>query len=143
MTAATPRRVRESRWPRVLTAGGAALASLAAVLLGASPASAESYNGCAWPRVCFYLTLNDWWAGAPTSAFQDVTSYYQTLGSRSRGSDRVYNTRDNDRVWLRYTVDSSGVTGYLCLNPNTMGIFDPGYTVTGVKIEWTERCPGT
>lgn len=68
---------------------------------------------------------------------------HQTLGSRSRGSDRVYNTRNNDRVWLRYTVDSTGATGYLCLNPDTVGIFDPGYTVTGVKIEWTERCPGT
>ncbi|MET7617978.1 hypothetical protein [Streptomyces sp. NPDC005408] len=126
---------------RKITGLVTALAALTAIMLGASPASAESYNGCAWPRVCFYLTLNDWWAGTPTSSFQDVTSYYQNLGSRSRGSDRVYNSRNDDRVWLRYVENSTGQVGYLCLNPNTMGIFESGYTVTGVKIEWDPTCP--
>jgi hypothetical protein len=126
---------------RNLAAVGTALAALMAVLLGASPAAAESYNGCAWPRVCFYLTLDHWWAGTPTAAFQDVTSSYQNLGSRSRGSDRVYNSRNDDRAWLRYVEDSTGQVGYLCLNPNTTGIFWDGYTVTGVKIEWQANCP--
>lgn len=78
---------------------------------------------------------------APTASFQDVTSYYQNLGSRSRGSDRVYNSRNDDRVWLRYVENSTGQVGYLCLNPNTLGIFEAGYTVTGVKIEWAASCP--
>ena len=80
----------------------AVLAAVAAVSLSPAPASAETSNGCGWPRVCFYLTMNDWWAGTPTSAFRDVTSSYQDLGSRSRGSDWVRNSRNDDRAWLRY-----------------------------------------
>ncbi|KAA1418414.1 hypothetical protein FE697_020280 [Mumia zhuanghuii] len=121
----------------------AAVAAFVAVTMGASPASAESFNGCAWPRVCFYLTMDHWWAGTPTSSFQDVTSSYQNLGSRSRGSDWVHNSRNDDRVWLRYTVNSTGAVEQVCLNPNTMIHFDGAYTVTGVRIEWADRCPGT
>jgi hypothetical protein len=120
-----------------------ALAALGSVPLSAAPASAHDSNGCAWPRVCFYLTMNDWWAGTPTSAFRDVTDYNQNLGSRSRGSDFVRNSRNDDRAWLRYTVNSTGAVEYVCLNPNTQIWFADGYTVTGVKIEWAERCPGT
>ena len=132
--------------PRLRTSTGltAVLAALTALPLSVAPAAAEDSNGCRWPRVCFYLTLNDWWAGTPTSAFRDVTSYYQNLGSRSRGSDWVRNSRNDDRVWLRYTVNSTGEVAYVCVNPNTQIYFDDAYfTVTGVKIEWEERCPGT
>lgn len=128
---------------RRITSLTAALAAVAAVPLSAAPASAVSSNGCNWPRVCFYLTLDHREAGTPTSAFQDVTSYYQNLGSRSRGADWVYNSRNDDRAWLRYTVNATGAVEYICINPSTAIYFDPAFTVTGVKIEWAERCPGT
>jgi hypothetical protein len=134
---------RRPRPVRRITGMTALLAGLVAVPLSASPASADTYNGCGWPRVCFYLTIDNWSAGTPTAAFQDVTGYYQNLGSRSRGSDFVYNSRNDDRVWVRYTVVATGAVDYVCLNPNTMIYFDGAYTATGVKIEWAERCPGT
>lgn len=42
---------------------------------------------------CFYPTATQWNAGAPTAAYQDVTSSYQNLGPNSRGADYVHNTR--------------------------------------------------
>ncbi|KAB1142508.1 hypothetical protein F7R91_28775 [Streptomyces luteolifulvus] len=125
---------------RKLAAIGATTAAIAAALtVAAPPASADTYNGCVWPRVCFYLTSSDWNAGAPNAAFQDVTSYYQNLGSRSRGADYVWNSRNDDRAYLRY-LDSSGSTRYYCLPPNQGVYFPSALTVTGIRIDTAPSC---
>ncbi|MER5434894.1 hypothetical protein [Streptomyces sp. NPDC002588] len=115
------------------------LAATAAVV-AAPTASAESYNGCAWPRVCFYLTDANWNSAAPTAAFQDVTTSYQNLGSRSRGADWVVNSRNDDRAYLRYIRNSTGATEYLCLPPNYHVHFSSEFTVTGVRIDTAADC---
>jgi hypothetical protein len=130
---------------RVLTKRTAIVATAAAALatagLASAPAaSAYDYNGCGWPRVCFYLTDRDWNDGAPTAAYQDVTNYYQDLGSKSRGANKVRNTRNDDRVYLRY-VDQYSVTYYACLKPNQTFNFSSTSTVTGIKIDTQSTCP--
>jgi len=110
------------------------------VLLGTPPASADTAYGCVYPRVCFYLTDSDFNADKPTAAYQDITSYYQTLGSRSRGANWVLNTRNDDRAWIRYTY--GGQTYYACLDSQwRLAEFTDDATVTGIKIENTTYCP--
>jgi hypothetical protein len=128
------------KMPRKLTTIGVAAAALAgAMTVAAPPASATSYNGCAYPRVCFYLTTSDWYAAAPNAAYQDVTTSYQTLGSNSRGADHVWNTRNDDRAYLRYT--QNGGTYYYCLKPNSGVSFNSSQTVTGIRIDTASTCP--
>ncbi|EXG82332.1 hypothetical protein [Cryptosporangium arvum] len=87
---------------------------LAGGLFTASPATAEpDVRGCAWPKVCFYLSTANWISSSPTASYQDLTSGFQTLGSRSRGADFAYNSRNDDGAFLRF---SSGITQ--CLPPN-------------------------
>lgn len=126
---------------RLAVIGTAAGGLVAAALTVAPGASAGSYNGCVYPRVCFYLTTTDWNNAAPTAAFQDVTSYYQNLGSRSRGADWVRNTRNDDRAYLRYIRHSTGGTEYLCVLPNQTAYFSSAYTVTGIRIDTAATCP--
>jgi hypothetical protein len=106
----------------------------------APTASAESYNGCAWPRVCFYLTDSNWNNGDPTAAFQDVTTSYQNLGSRSRGANWVFNSRNDDRAYLRYIRNSTGATEYVCVPPNNQIYFSSDFTVTGIRIDTAATC---
>ncbi|MGH1563102.1 hypothetical protein [Mumia sp. DW29H23] len=122
-------------------AGLLAAVALACVAAGASPAAADSFRGCAYPRVCFYLSASDWQASRPTAAYQDVTSSYQNLGSRSRGADWMTNTRNDDRVWVRYVVNATGAVVYECIPPNTSLYVPSAFTLTGVKIEWASACP--
>ncbi|MGW1884928.1 hypothetical protein [Streptomyces sp. NPDC001970] len=102
-------------------------------------ASATSANGCLYPRVCFYLTASNWNAGAPTAAYQDVTSYYQNLGSGSRGADFIQNTRNDDRAYIRWVYN--GTTQYYCLPPNQSVQFSSSVTVTGIRIDSAATCP--
>lgn len=131
-------RVRVNMVKRMAVAATAAAALATTGLATAPTASADDYNGCGWPRVCFYLTNSDWNNGRPTAAYQDVTSYYQDLGSKSRGAKHVRNTRNDDRARIRYI--SQGVTYYTCVAPNSSHGFGSGITVTGIKIQTQSRC---
>ncbi|GAA3993168.1 hypothetical protein GCM10022384_46080 [Streptomyces marokkonensis] len=124
---------------RMAVVATAAAALATAGLATAPAASAGDYNGCGWPRVCFYMTDSNWDNGNPTAAYQDVTDYYQNLGSKSRGANYVRNTRNDDRVRLRY-YDKYGVTYYACLKPNQTFHFSSTSTVTGVKIQTQSAC---
>ncbi|MGW5123993.1 hypothetical protein ACWEQ7_07995 [Streptomyces sp. NPDC004069] len=126
---------------RTATVGMAAAALAVTALVTAPTASATSYNGCKYPRVCFYLTDSQWNAGAPTAAYQDITTSYQNLGSKSRGAIWVTNTRNDDRAYLRFIANSTGATYYLCLPPNYSTAFASGYTVTGIRIDTAATCP--
>lgn len=117
---------------------GAALA--VAALATAPTATADSYNGCVYPRVCFYLTNSNWNSGSPTAAYQDVTGSYQNLGANSRGADWVHNTRNDDRAYLRYINNSTGATQYVCVPPNHSINFVSAYTVTGIRIDTAATC---
>ncbi|MFB7191311.1 hypothetical protein ACFCZT_39825 [Streptomyces sp. NPDC056230] len=73
---------------RRITAIAATLGALASAGLAVAPtASATTYNGCVYPRVCFYLTGADWNRGTPTAAYQDVTTSNQNLSSRALGEN--------------------------------------------------------
>jgi hypothetical protein len=127
---------------RLLAVFGALIVGAVLGVAKPAPALADSYNGCAWPRVCFYKTAYEWNMATPSAAYKDVTSYYQDLSAAARGSDLVRNTRNDDRVWLRYMNNYSGEIFYDCWGPNTTIDFpDPNFTVTGIKIEWEESCP--
>ncbi|MFD4860715.1 hypothetical protein [Streptomyces atratus] len=104
----------------------------------APSASATSYNGCDYPRVCFYQTQPDWTIGMPDAAYQDVTTSYQNLSSRAYGADWVYNSRNDDRAMLRFT--NGGSTYYKCLPPNGTIQFSPASTVTGIRIDTASAC---
>jgi hypothetical protein len=126
---------------RLAIVGTAAGALVGAALAVAPGAAAGSYNGCTYPRVCFYLTGTQWSNGTPSTGYQDVTSGYQNLGSLSRGADYVRNTRNDDRAYLRYIRHSTGGTEYLCVLPNQTAIFSSAYTVTGIRIDTAATCP--
>ncbi|MFJ1796812.1 hypothetical protein [Kitasatospora griseola] len=115
------------------------VAVLAGIALVAAPsASATSYNGCDWPRVCFYQTQPDWTIGMPDAAYQDVTTSYQDLSSRAYGADWVYNSRNDDRAMIRFT--NGGTTYYKCLPPNGTLQFSAASTVTGIRIDAAATC---
>ncbi|MET8810188.1 hypothetical protein [Streptomyces sp. NPDC004546] len=130
---------------RLMTFGAVTAAVAGMLTVGAPPASADSHYGCIYPRVCFYLTDADFFNDHPTAAYQDVTSYYQNLGSNSRGANWVVNTRNDDRAYIRYV--ENGQTKYYCLTPDDpinggsireWGSWD---TVTGIRIDWASTCP--
>lgn len=127
---------------RMAVVATAAAALATAGLATAPTASAYDYNGCGWPRVCFYLTDSDWNNGKPTAAYQDVTSSFQDLGSKSRGANYVRNTRNDDRALVRYN-DQYGVTYYACLPPNTTFHPRDTSTVTGIRIDTQSTCPSS
>ncbi|GAB2804810.1 hypothetical protein GCM10027073_41880 [Streptomyces chlorus] len=124
------------KFVRALALIGATSAS--AIVFAAPQAEAASYNGCTYPRVCFYLTINDWNAGRPTASYQVPTSGYQSLGSGSYNADIVWNTRNDDRVSIRNTF--AGSTTYTCIAPNSGLQFSRDITVTGVRIEDPASC---
>ena len=90
--------------------------------------------------MCFYLTDSNWNNGDPTAAFQDVTTSYQNLGSRSRGANWVFNSRNDDRAYLRYIRNSTGATEYVCVPPNNQIYFSSDFTVTGIRIDTAATC---
>src|SRR5512133_1329945 len=97
---------------RVMAAGIAAITAATGLMAFATPAQAVANYGCSYPYVCFYLNSSDWAAASPTATYKDM-GYWQTLGSRSRGSFMVYNSRNDDGALLRFT---DGRT--FCLNPS-------------------------
>lgn len=113
----------------------AMLATTGATVLTAEPAAATSAYGCNWPWVCFYLTRADWEAQRPTASFQQVTSYYQTLGSRSAGAWAIYNSRNDDGALILFR------DGPFCLSPNSEAV--PGYynrKATHIRIMDNPNC---
>ncbi|MCG8968828.1 hypothetical protein [Streptomyces sp. CL12-4] len=124
---------------RKLAMFGTGLAVAAATALTTAPtASASSWNGCEWPGVCFYQTQTQWNSGNPTAVYQDITSYYQNLSSAAKGANWVFNSRNDDRAYLRYTV--GGSTRYWCLPPDQWVEFPSGYTVTHIRIDTASSC---
>jgi hypothetical protein len=110
---------------------------VAGSLVGAQPAAAAAPHGCDWPRVCFYLYESNWNANAPTASYQDLGSW-QTLGSRSRSAEYVYNSRDDDGARLRFEDGSER-----CLKPNSSFHLQPVYqagAVTQIKIMDSASC---
>ncbi|MBO0812202.1 MAG: hypothetical protein J2P23_09180 [Microlunatus sp.] len=103
----------------------------------ADTASATSWNGCGWPRVCFYKYSSNWYSGQPSAAYQDVTSGYQTLGSRSYGAYGVYNSRNDDVAYLHYT---SGRVYCLKPNHNVSGNAAGWGKVDKIRISWSSTC---
>ncbi|GAA2185135.1 hypothetical protein [Micromonospora lupini] len=100
-----------------------AIGATAAGGLVATPAQATSAFGCNYPRVCFWVTGSPYDDAPPTASFQD--NYYQTLGSRSRGADWVYNTRNDDGAKIFY---SNG--DWVCVSPGELAYLEPyGYAV--------------
>lgn len=112
-----------------------ASALVAAVFASAVPAQATSANGCTYPRVCFYKTSTNWENNDPTAAYQDITSGYQTLGSNSAGSYYVYNTRNDDVAYIRF---SGGAVR--CILPNHgIAAGEDGYA-NGIRISSSSTC---
>lgn len=124
---------------RKLAAIGSMLGVLVSASLAVAPsASADTGNGCVYPRVCFYLTNTDWNNRTPTAAYQDITTTYQNLSSRAAGSVVVFNSRNDDRAYLRASV--SGTTRYYCLPPNGLISFASGNVVNGIRIDSAATC---
>ncbi|GAA3776792.1 hypothetical protein GCM10022379_49900 [Micromonospora maritima] len=92
-------------------------------MAAATPAQASSAFGCTYPRVCFWVTGSPYSGNPPTASFQDT--YYQTLGSRSRGAEWVLNTRNDDGAKIFY---SNG--DWVCIQPDELAYLEPyGYAV--------------
>ncbi|WP_409239958.1 hypothetical protein [Streptomyces sp. PA5.6] len=124
---------------RIRTAATALVGAAAfALLLPSTPAAASTAYGCDWPKVCFYLTGGDWSRRDPTAEYQDVTRHFQELGPRSKGSDWIFNSRNDDRALIRYTF--GGSTGEVCLGPNKSLSLGAHTTVTHLKIEDARAC---
>ncbi|MWA15989.1 hypothetical protein [Streptomyces sp. BA2] len=122
-----------------IKAAATALAGAAAFcLLKPAPAVASTAYGCDWPKVCFYLTGDDWSRRAPTAGYEDITRHFQELGPRSKGADWVFNSRNDDRALIRYTF--GGRTGEVCLGPNKSLSLGAHTTVTHIKIEDSRAC---
>lgn len=119
------------------------VAAMALIPLVGTPASAASKKGCDYPYVCFYLTSADYRNSLPTAMYKDVTPAFQTLGSRSKGARAFVNTRNDDRVSIRYT-EAPGTQVYTaCIPPNeSWPSIAPEFTVLAVRIENSSTCPG-
>ncbi len=113
----------------------AACATVMVTIMDSAPALAGTANGCVYPRVCFYLTESNWTADSPTASYQDITSSYQTLGSSSRGSYAVWNSRNDDGALLHYT---NGTT--YCLPPNRGNGHIRGEIVDKIRIMDSPTC---
>ena len=100
----------------------------------ATPASAVSMAGCAYPRVCFYLTDAAYYGNSPNASYQDVTSGYQTLGSHSRGARWIVNTRNDDTAHLHFTDGSTW-----CMTPNEIDLWTIK-TVDKIRISSSATC---
>lgn len=126
----------DSGWRKRLLVAAAVIGSvLAGSFAVASPAQADSRWGCGYPRVCFYLTAQNFLDDAPTAAFRDVTSGYQNLGSRSRGAFLVFNSRNDDGALLHFT---NGRT--YCLTPNGYVFAQEIGTVNKIRISRSPSC---
>lgn len=126
---------------RIMAAGTVVLALATTALVGpATPASADSYNGCAWPRVCFYQTQSQWLAQTPNAAYKDVTSHFQNLSAAARGSDYVLNTRNNDIAWINAYNELDGLTYLYCIPPNGAWIFSAVEEVRQIRIDDAANC---
>jgi hypothetical protein len=121
---------------RRIIAGGMAVACTTLTLTAASvsPANADSHYGCTYPRVCFYKTQADWQRHAPTAAYKDLTTFYQSLGPRSARSYAVYNSRNNDGASLRFSNHRPH-----CLKPGHL-VFTNGAWVNGIRIMDSPSC---
>lgn len=104
-----------------------------ATWVAATPASAVG-GGCAYPRVCFYLTYDDFYNDRPTASFQDVTSGWQNLGPRSFGADWIVNTRNDDVAYLHFTDGSTW-----CMTPRETDQWTTK-TVDKIRISWSSTC---
>ncbi|GID90742.1 hypothetical protein Adi01nite_01540 [Amorphoplanes digitatis] len=93
-----------------------------------SPAAADTKYGCRYPRVCLYMNNSDWVARKPTAAYQDITSNWQQLGQRGRQAYAVYNSRNDDTVWM---TDGNKAD---CLSPGELWFYDPDAPMKIVKI---------
>ncbi|MET8150001.1 hypothetical protein ACIBSW_11375 [Actinoplanes sp. NPDC049668] len=113
---------------KLLAAGIVTALTSASISVIGSPAAADTKYGCRYPRVCLYLNSADWMARKPTAAYQDITSNWQQLGSRGRQAYAVYNSRDDDTVWLT----DGNIAG--CLDPNEIWFYEPDVPMKIVKI---------
>ncbi|MER5916742.1 hypothetical protein ABT124_41850 [Streptomyces sp. NPDC001982] len=112
----------------------AACSALGITMASSSAASANTAYGCGYPQVCFYKTQADWNARSWTAAYKDVTSYYQTLGSRSYGSYSVFNSRNDDGALLHYTNG-----GTYCVGPNSI-VYNNSWVVDKIRIMDSPSC---
>ncbi|MBC3987924.1 hypothetical protein H8N00_03170 [Streptomyces sp. AC563] len=120
---------------KFLSVGAATVAALGATLVTAPDASAESKYGCAFPRVCFYKTGADFDARQPTASYKDLTSSFQVLGPRARGSHKAVNTRNDDGAIIKFGNRPAPV----CMKPNTVWTFGPD-VVTHIRIVDSPTC---
>ncbi|MCF2527145.1 hypothetical protein [Yinghuangia soli] len=119
---------------RFLVAAAAFATGVGAVGVMAPQAQATSAYGCGWPRVCFYKTQASWNADSPTASYQDM-GYWQTLGTSSKGSYGVYNSRNDDCALLEFSDGEQ-----YRLKPNKF--FQTSFigTVTKIKIMDSPTC---
>ncbi|SHN13840.1 hypothetical protein [Cryptosporangium aurantiacum] len=138
MSSSPLRRSRGVGRRAVLTLAVLASAVLTGAFASASPAQADSFAGCIYPRVCFYRTTSDYFASRPSAAYQDKTNYFQTLGSRSRGALVVYNTRNDDVALLKF----GEFVACLPTNRGWSHDLNPMGTVTAIRIIDAPTCAG-
>lgn len=120
-----------------------AVAIASGVMAGpAAPAraSAAANYGCPYPYVCFYLrdVGYDWTEDkipTPVAKYRDITSYYQTLPTKGQKSTNIYNTRNDDVVYVKYSDNTVG-----CIENDTYTSLTRGKKVTGVKISSDSNC---
>ncbi len=120
---------------KFLSVDVAATASLGATLATAPDASARSQHGCTLPRVCFYKTRADFDANQPTASYKDLTSDFQVLGPRARGSHKAVNTRNDDGAIIKFGNRPTAV----CMRPNTLWTFGAD-VVTHIRIVDSPTC---
>ncbi|WP_433672544.1 hypothetical protein ACQP06_13600 [Nocardia sp. CA-136227] len=121
---------------RRLAAAAAVLISMLGAFTAANApqASADSRDGCPYPYVCFYLTKAKWDSRQPTAMFKDK-GYWQTLGSNSRGSYAVVNTRNDDAAMLK---QADGYIG--CAGPGGSHLGYGNSPYVEIKIVDTPHC---
>ncbi|MFF5719392.1 hypothetical protein [Streptomyces buecherae] len=120
---------------KFLSVGAATVALLGATLGTAPDASARSKHGCAYPRVCFYKTGADFDAKQPTAAYKDLTSNFQVLGPRARGSHKAVNTRNDDGALVQF----ANHPGAVCMKPESVWTFGHN-VVTHIRIVDSPTC---
>ncbi|MEV0895302.1 hypothetical protein [Actinoplanes sp. NPDC049802] len=101
-------------------------------LASGSPAAAGTAFGCHYPQVCLYQSGSDWEDRHPTASYRRMTSQWQRLGAGGRHSHAVYNSRNDDAVWL---LDQDGTSA--CVKPGDTWFYDETdypWHIVGIRI---------
>jgi hypothetical protein len=109
-----------------------------AVIVSPAPSYATSKYRCNYPYVCIYGGL-DWNTAPIVGRYQDLSSGYQ-YQSGNRTNFAVWNTRNDDVVYILYRKSGENFDRVWCITPNYGASWIEGQSFRGIRIDSSQYC---